>query len=62
MHDSNYPVKADTCIIILDALATLGIRKNIMHQFSVWTVLPKFCIVRRNGTPSSFTQVVAFSL
>ena len=30
-------------IIILDTFAILGIhKKNIIHQFLVWTVLPKF--------------------
>ena len=34
--------KSQHVIIILGALAILGIHQNIIHQFLVWTVSPKF--------------------
>ena len=44
VYDSNWLVKSQHIIIILGALAILGIHQNMIHQFLVWTVLTKFSL------------------
>ena len=45
LNNSNWPVKGQHLIIVLGLLEILGIRENIIRQFLVWTVSPKFSIV-----------------
>ena len=41
LYDSKWSVKSQHIIIILDALAILGICQNIICHFMVWTISPK---------------------